>query len=218
MLLLWIASAGVQVSGRRSVLKFAAAGLSATGAGVQWAAGAEGLQQAADAYQNFDRALVAKQKEVAAPLVDAKQRGDARIAEQGEKFSATMEKLNNCQVFRPVGDGGGCALTNGQQVFAFRDVLCHNCEGALGAGPKERAASLTLPLTLTLTLTLMMKERRPEGLLTLALTLALANPSPSPNPSPSRKPSPIPNPDEGAEGVALRLHGGRQVLPRGREA
>ena len=151
MLLLWLASAGVQISGRRSVLKFAAAGLSATGVGVQRAAGAEGLQQAADAYQNFDRALVAKQKEVAAPLVDAKQRGDAKIAEQGKKFSATMEKLNNCQVFRPVGDGGGCALTNGQQVFAFRDVLCHNCEGALGAGPKERTASLTLPLTLTLT-------------------------------------------------------------------
>ena len=157
------------------MLKFAAAGLSATGAGVQRAAGAEGLQQAADVYQNFDRALVAKQKEVAAPLVDAKQRGDAKIAEQGKKFSATMEKLNNCQVFRPVGDGGGCALTNGQQVFAFRDVLCHNCEGALGAGPKERTASLTLPLplTLTLTLTLMMKERRPEGLRTLALALAL---------------------------------------------
>ena len=151
-MLLWLASAGVQISGRRSVLKFAAAGLSAAGAGVQRAAGAEGLQQAADAYQSFDRALVAKQKEVAAPLVDAKQRGDAKIAEQGKKFSATMEKLNNCQVFRPVGDGGGCALTNGQQVFAFRDVLCHNCEGALGAGPKERTASLTLPLPLTLTL------------------------------------------------------------------
>ena len=175
MLLLWLASAGVQISGRRSVLKFAA-GLSAAGAGVQRAAGAEGLQQAADAYQSFDRALVAKQKEAAAPLVDAKQRGDAKIAEQGKKFSATMEKLNNCQVFRPVGDGGGCALTNGQQVFAFRDVLCHNCEGALGAGPKERTASLTLPLTLTLTLTLtlMMMERRPEGLLILTLALALA--------------------------------------------
>ena len=137
---------------------------------MQRAAGAEGLQQAADAYQSFDRALVAQQKKVAAPLVDAKQRGDAKIAEQGKKFSATMEKLNNCQVFRPVGDGGGCALTNGQQVFAFRDVLCHNCEGALGAGPKERTASLTLPLTLTL----MMMERRPEGLLILALALALA--------------------------------------------
>ena len=175
MLLLWLASAGVQISGRRSVLKFAA-GLSAAGAGVQRAAGAEGLQQAADAYQSFDRALVAQQKKVAAPLVDAKQRGDAKIAEQGKKFSATMEKLNNCQVFRPVGDGGGCALTNGQQVFAFRDVLCHNCEGALGAGPKERTASLTLPLTLTLTLTLtlMMMERRPEGLLILTLALALA--------------------------------------------
>ena len=143
---------------------------------MQRAAGAEGLQQAADAYQSFDRALVAQQKKVAAPLVDAKQRGDAKIAEQGKKFSATMEKLNNCQVFRPVGDGGGCALTNGQQVFAFRDVLCHNCEGALGAGPKERTASLTLPLTLTLTLTLtlMMMERRPEGLLILTLALALA--------------------------------------------
>ena len=141
-MLLWLASAGIQISGRRSVLKFAAAGLSAAGAGVQRAAGAEGLQQAADAYQSFDRALVAQQKKVAAPLVDAKQRGDAKIAEQGKKFSATMEKLNNCQVFRPVGDGGGCALTNGQQVFAFRDVLCHNCEGALGAGPKERTTCL----------------------------------------------------------------------------
>ena len=141
MLLLWLASAGVQISGRRSVLKLAA-GLSATGAGMQTAAGAEGLQQAADVYQNFDRALVAKQREVAAPLVDAKQRGDARMTEQGKKFDATMEKLNNCQVFRPVGDGGGCALTNGQKVFAFSDVLCHNCEGALGAGPKERRVSL----------------------------------------------------------------------------
>ena len=169
-MLLWLASAGVQISGRRSVLKFAAAGLSATGAGVQRAAGAEGLQQAADAYQSFDRALVAQQKKVAAPLVDAKQRGDAKIAEQGKKFSATMEKLNNCQVFRPVGDGGGCALTNGQQVFAFRDVLCHNCEGALGAGPKERTTSLTLPLPLSL----IMNERRPEGLLTLTLAPALA--------------------------------------------
>uniref|UniRef100_A0A7S0HCU2 thioredoxin-dependent peroxiredoxin n=1 Tax=Phaeocystis antarctica TaxID=33657 RepID=A0A7S0HCU2_9EUKA len=142
MLLLWLASAGVQISGRRSVLKLAA-GLSATGAGMQTAAGAEGgLQQAADVYQNFDRALAAKQREVAAPLVDAKQRGDARMTEQGKKFDATMEKLNNCQVFRPVGDGGGCALTNGQKVFAFSDVLCHNCEGALGAGPKERRVSL----------------------------------------------------------------------------
>ena len=141
MLLLWIVSAGVQMSGRRSVLKLAA-GLSATGAGMQTAAGAEGLQQVADVYQNFDRALVAKQREVAAPLVDAKQRGDAKMVEQGKKFDATMEKLNNCQVFRPVGDGGGCALTNGQKVFAFSDVLCHNCEGALGAGPKERRVSL----------------------------------------------------------------------------
>jgi len=141
MLLLWIVSAGVQISGRRSVLKLAA-GLSATGAGMQTAAGAEGLQQVADVYQSFDRALVAKQREVAAPLVDAKQRGDAKMVEQGKKFDATMEKLNNCQVFRPVGDGGGCALTNGQKVFAFSDVLCHNCEGALGAGPKERRVSL----------------------------------------------------------------------------
>jgi peroxiredoxin len=141
MLLLWLASAGVQISGRRSVLKLAA-GLSATGAGMQAAAGAEGLQQAADVYQNFDRALVAKQREVAAPLVDAKQRGDAKMVEQAKKFDATMEKLNNCQVFRPVGDGGGCALTNGQKVFAFSDVLCHNCEGALGPGSKERRVSL----------------------------------------------------------------------------
>ena len=152
MLLLWLASAGVRISCRRSVLKLAA-GLSATGAGMQTAVGAEsastlaagagGLQRAADVYQSFDRGLAAKQREVAAPLVDAKQRGDARVEAQGKRFDATMEKLGNCQVFRPVGDGGGCALTNGQKVFSFSGVLCHNCEGALGAGPQERRVSLS---------------------------------------------------------------------------
>ena len=142
------ASDPVAQDGRRSMLKLAA-GLSAASmaAAAESAAapagGAEGLQLAADSYQNFDRALAAKQRQVAAPLVAAKERGDARTEEQGKRFDATMEKLNNCQVFRPVGDGGGCALTVGQKVFAFSGVPCQNCEAALGPGSYERRVSLS---------------------------------------------------------------------------
>jgi len=65
------------------------------------------------------------------------------MEEQAAKGERVKQKLARCQIFRPVGTGGGCELVVGEAVPKVGELKCHNCEGVLGAGASERLVSLS---------------------------------------------------------------------------